>query len=84
VQSWYSNGRENPPVLHSICIQANTNVVVIEPSNTLLFDFWLRISTLEAGHPVRIPIRMYDHAKETLAQFPKLCRGVTLNRRDGE
>lgn len=84
VQSWYSNGRENPPVLHTICIQANTNVVVIEPSNTLHFDFWLRISTLEAGHPVRIPIRMYDHAKETLAQFPKLCRGVTLNRRDGE
>jgi len=84
VQSWYSNGRENPPVLHTICIQANTNVVVIEPSNTLHFDFWLRISTLEAGHPVRIPIRMYDHAKETLAQCPKLCRGVTLNRRDGE
>ncbi len=84
VQSWYSNARENPPELHNVCIQANTNVVVIEPSSTAQFDFWLRISTLEAGHPVRIPIKLYEHAKETLAQFPKLCRGVTLNRRDGE
>ena len=84
VQSWYSNERHNPPVLRSICIQANTNVVVIEPSHTPRFDFWLRISTLEAGHPVRIPILLYDRAKEMLAQFPKLCTGVTLNKRDGE
>src|SRR5512137_717691 len=39
VQSWYSNGghrpsgRQNPPVLHNSCLQANTNVVVIEPSH---------------------------------------------------
>ncbi len=84
VQSWYSNERENRPVLQNICIQANTNVVVIEPSRSPHFDFWLRISTLEAGHPVRIPITLYDRAKETLSQFPKLFRGVTLNRREGE
>lgn len=84
VQSWYSNERHNPPVLHHTCIQANTNVVVIEPSHTSQFDFWLRISTREAGHPVRIPIRLYTRAKETIAQFPKLCTGVTLNKRDGE
>ena len=84
VQSWYSNARENPPVLRNVCIQANTNVVVIKPSNTPQFDFWLRISTLDAGHPVRIPITLYERARETLAQFPKLCSGVTLNRRDDE
>lgn len=59
-------------------------MVVIEPSRSPYFDFWLRISTLEIGHPVRIPITLYDRARETLAQFPKLCSGVTLNRRDGE
>jgi len=84
VQSWYSNDRENPPELHNVCIQANANVVVIEPSRTAQFDFWLRISTLETRHPVRIPIKAYKHARETLAQFPKLCGGVTLNRREGE
>jgi len=83
VRSWYSNERENPPILRHPCIQANTNVVVIEPSNTPQFDFWLRISTLDAGRPVRIPIKFYDRARETLAQFSRLCSGVTLNQRDG-
>ena len=49
VQSWYSNARENPPKLQNICLQANTNVVVIEHSKTAQFDYWLRISTLAAG-----------------------------------
>ena len=84
VQSWYSNVRENPPKLQNVCLQANANVVVIEPSKTAQFDYWLRISTLQAGHPVRIPIKLYEHAKKTLAQFPKLCSSVTLNRREGE
>ncbi len=84
VQAWYSNEGENLPVLHNVCIQANANVVVIEPSRTPQFDFWLRISTLDARHPIRIPVTLYERAKKTLAQFPKLCRGVTLNRREGE
>ncbi|MBI5564853.1 MAG: transposase [Chloroflexi bacterium] len=82
VQSWYTNDRENPPVLRNLCLQANANVVVLEPSKTPAFDFWLRISTLEAGKPVRIPITLYRRAKATIAEFPKLCMGVTLNRRD--
>jgi len=84
VQSWYANERTNPPVLHNLCIQANANVVVIEPSRTATFDFWLRISTLEAGKPIRMPVTLYRRAKETLAEFPRLCTGVTLNRRDGQ
>ena len=83
VQSWYSNGREKPPVLRNVCMQANTNVVVIEPSKTDQFDYWLRVSTLKKGQPVRIPIRLYANAQETLAQFPKRCSGVTLNRQAG-
>jgi putative transposase len=84
VQSWYSNEREIPPVLRNLCIQANANVVVIEPSKSPAFDFWLRISTLEAGQPVRVPISLYGRAKDTLNEFPKLCMGVTLNKRDGQ
>jgi putative transposase len=85
VQSWYSNGRTKRPVLHSICIQANTNVVRIEqPENASSFDLWLRISTLDKGQPVLIPLTLYGRAKETLTQFPKLCSSVTLNCRDGE
>jgi transposase len=44
---------------------------------------WLRISTLEGGHPIRVPLALYERAKTTLADFPKLCSGVTLNKRGG-
>lgn len=85
VQSWYSNERTNRPVLHNICIQANANVVKIEqPEKASSFDVWLRISTLDKGKPVLIPLTLYGRAKETLTQFPKLCSSVTLNCHDGE
>jgi hypothetical protein len=53
VRSWYGNARENPPKLQNVCLQANANVVVIEHSKTAQFDYWLRISTLAAGHPAQ-------------------------------
>lgn len=84
VRSWYSNERETPPILRNLCIQANANVVVIEPSRMPAFDFWLRISTLEAGKPVRVPVPLYGRAKDALTEFPKLCTGVTLNKRAGQ
>lgn len=84
VKSWYSNQRQNSPVLRNICLQANANVVVIEPSETPTFDFLLRISTLETGKPIRVPLTLYGRAKKVIAEFPKLCTGVTLNRRDGQ
>src|SRR5574341_1501566 len=34
VQSSYTNERGTPPVLRNVCLQANANVVVIEPSRT--------------------------------------------------
>lgn len=83
VQSWYSNERTNPPVLKNICLQANANVVKLESSDTPTFDLWLKISTLEKGEPVRVPLTLYRRAKETVTQYPKLCTGVTLNKRDG-
>jgi hypothetical protein len=84
VQSWYANERRTPPVLRNVCLQANANVVVIEPSRTPHFDYWLRISTLAAGRPVRVPLTLYGRARKAMAEFPKLCTGVTLNKREGQ
>jgi hypothetical protein len=83
VQSWYSNERTHPPVLKAICIQANTNVVKLEKSDTPAFDFWLKISTLDKGQPVEVPLTLYKRAKAAIAEYPTLCTGVTLNQREG-
>jgi putative transposase len=84
VQSWYSNERTNPPVLRTFCLQGNANVIKLEPATTPTFDFWLKISTLDKGQPIEVPLRLYRRAKETLQKYPKLCTGVTLNKREGQ
>jgi len=38
----------------------NADVVSVEKSNNS-FDFWMKVSTLEKGHPVLIPIKSYDY-----------------------
>jgi putative transposase len=67
-----------------MCIQGNANVIVLELSNTPSFDFWLCISTLDAYHPIRIPLKLYGKARQAIAEFPKLCTGVTLAKRGSQ
>ncbi|HZR41952.1 MAG TPA: transposase, partial [Ktedonobacteraceae bacterium] len=40
------------PTLRQICIQANVNVVKLQPSEDSTFDYWLQISTLELRKPL--------------------------------
>lgn len=84
VQSWYSNERKNPPVLRTFCLQGNANVIKLEQARASTFDFWLKISTLDKGQPIEVPLRLYRRANETLQKYPKLCTGVTLNKREGQ
>jgi len=78
----------NIPTLRQPCIQANVNVVVLERSHTETFDYWLRISTLESYHPLRVPVKLADYHRETLTdpktkQRRPINTSVTLNKRDG-
>lgn len=83
MQSFYSNERTNKPVLRNVTVQANANVLVIEPSHSSTFDYWLRISTLDKGHPIRVPINLYNKAREILKEGT-LCSSVTLSRQNGQ
>lgn len=72
VQSWRSNGRDQDgserPTLRGIAIQANANVAVLELSKTAEFDFWLRVSTLEARQVVRIPVKVHAYGRAVLKE----------------
>jgi putative transposase-like DNA-binding protein len=72
----------NLPELRVPCIQANANVVVLEPSEDSTFDYWLRISTLDKGHPLRIPVRLASYQKHTL-EGHTLNTSTTLHKRNG-
>jgi hypothetical protein len=62
----------NTPVLKEPVIQANANVALLEPAEDSSFDYWLRVSTLEPGHPIFLPMTLADYHRQALS-------GQTLN-----
>jgi hypothetical protein len=76
------------PTLREICIQANCNVMKLEPSTDSTFDYWLKVSTLDKGYPLLVPVKLASYHVEALTD-PKMKKrrpinsSVTLNKRDG-
>ena len=68
------------PLLKTVVIQANANVVTLEPSSDSSFDYWLKISTLQSGQPMRLPIDLARYHRRILAgRVPNTS--VTLTRK---
>jgi hypothetical protein len=70
----------NTPVLKEICLQANANVALLEPSEDSTFDYWLHISTLERGKPLLLPVKLASYHQAALAG-KQLNTSVTLTRK---
>jgi Putative transposase DNA-binding domain len=68
------------PTLKQTCIQANVNVVVLELSQDSTFDYWLRISTLEKGKPIKVPVKLADYHRKAL-EGKAINTSTTLNKR---
>jgi Putative transposase DNA-binding domain len=69
------------PTLRQTCIQANANVVVLEPSQDSTFDYWLKISTLDFRRLLLVPVKLADYHREAL-KGKTINTSVTLNQRD--
>jgi transposase len=72
----------NMPELRVPCIQANANVLVVEKSEDSTFDYWLRISTLDKGNPLRVPVKLASYHKKAL-EGRMLNTSTTLYKRKG-
>ncbi len=75
------------PTLRHLCIQANGNVAKLEKAEDSAFDYWLKLSTLDKGHPLLIPVQLADYHKEQLTdpetgKRRTINSSVTLNKRD--
>jgi Putative transposase DNA-binding domain len=71
----------NIPALQQTCIQANVNVVELEPSQDSTFDYWLRISTLAFRKQLLVPVKLADYHHDAL-KSKTLNTSVTLNKRE--
>jgi transposase len=69
------------PTLRQPCIQANANVVKLEPSEDSSFDYWLKISTLEKGHPILVPVKLAAYHRQAL-KGKLINSSVQLNKRE--
>ncbi len=75
------------PTPRRTCIQANANVVVLEPSQDSTFDYWLTISTLDFRKQLLVPVKLAAYHKEQITdpktgKVKKLNTSVTLNKRE--
>jgi len=70
------------PELRVPCIQANANVLVVEKAEDSTFDYWLRISTLDKGTPLRVPVKLASYHKKAL-EGRTLNTSTTLHKRKG-
>jgi IS605 OrfB family transposase len=80
------------PTLRAVVLRANANTVAevpehrvakLEAAEGTTFDFWLRISTLERGRPLLVPVRLSDYHRQALRDLPRNS-SVELARRDGK
>jgi Putative transposase DNA-binding domain len=69
------------PTLRQTCIQANANVVSLEPSRDSTFDYWLKISTLDFRKQLLVPVKLADYHRKALAG-KTINTSVTLNKRE--
>jgi len=75
------------PTLRQTCIQANANVVVLEPAHDSTFDYWLQISTLEFRKPLLVPVKLAAYHRDQITdpktgKVRRLNTSVTLNKRE--
>ncbi len=70
------------PVLKETVIQANANVVQLQVSEHSTFDCWLKVSTLERGRPILLPVKLARYHKQALAGRD-INSSVTLARQGG-
>jgi transposase len=68
------------PTLKQTVIQANANVVVLEPSEDSTFDYWLRISTLDKRTPIRLPVKLAPYHRRLL-DGKRINTSMTLTRK---
>jgi hypothetical protein len=68
------------PTLKQTVLQANANVALLQPSQDTSFAYWLRVSTLEKGQPIFLPVKLAAYHERCLAG-KRMDSTVTLTRK---
>ena len=71
------------PELTKPCIALTQNLFTIKPGRNS-FDYWVKISILDKGHRITVPIKSYEHANKYFKRWG-LMKGARLaKKRNGD
>jgi hypothetical protein len=73
----------NTPVLNEPVMPANANVALLQPAQDSSCDSGLRVSTLEQGHPVFLPVQRATSHRQALAGKTLDSRTTLARKPDG-
>lgn len=68
--------RNRRPTFNHINMSLDNNVAKVQENNgyTSLFDFWIKLSTLDSGHPIYLPVNMNEFFNNTTGELKKFCQ----------
>ncbi len=82
-KSWRRNKKKGKLPEFDGALILDNRFIKIEMSKASTFDYWLRMATLDKGHPVLIPIKSYDYAKGYFDNW-KLTNGGRPKQEEGK
>ena len=70
-----------PSLTHPSMILDNRFIELRKSDNS--FDYWIKVSTLDKGHPMSVPIKSYDHANKYFRRWSLVNGGRLLRDQRG-
>ena len=81
-KSWCRNKKKgNKPQLKNPSMTLDYRFIELQNSKDSSFDFWVKITTLDKGKPILIPLKTYDYANGYFKNW-KLVKGGKLVKQD--
>jgi len=80
-KSWRRNKKKGKLPEFDGALILDNRFIKIEKAKTSIFDYWVRMATLNKGYPVLIPIKSYNYANEYLQDW-QLVNGGRIGQED--
>ena len=77
------NKRRNKPQLRVPAMTLDYRFIEVQPSEDSSFDYWIKIATLDKGHPILLPVKSYNYLNNYLTGW-QLLKGGKLIQQNGQ
>lgn len=80
VRRIFKHAKGKMPRMRNICMVLDKKVAVLEKSSVKEFDYWIKLSTLNSGKPIRIPIKSYDYFNKRKGKIKPIIQIIVKPR----